>query len=57
MTTGTPYTGRNVVDQEGHTEWQEGPRGKHAYLVPRMPAAALVAVLDDLLVQPPARRR
>jgi len=38
---------------QGFNEWLPSPRGRHRYLVERMPPAELAGVLGDLAVHPP----
>jgi hypothetical protein len=47
--------GHCISQPDGSNEWVPGPAANHGYLVYRMPPAELAAVIDDMLVTPPAR--
>jgi len=49
-------TGRAAIADDGANRWFATPDGDHAYLVEAMPLEALGAIIDDLMVAPPAGR-
>jgi len=49
--------GRCVARENGDNVWVPGSPGNHRYLVYKMPAPALAAVLENLLLTPPRRRQ
>jgi inosine-uridine nucleoside N-ribohydrolase len=44
------------VDDAGRTHWQDDSTGPHAYLVQRMPPAAMAEVIEDLMCRVPGIR-
>jgi hypothetical protein len=44
-----------VGQKDGSNQWIPGPPSNHAYLVYKMPQTELAAVIEDLLLTPPAR--
>ncbi|MBN1443937.1 MAG: nucleoside hydrolase [Planctomycetes bacterium] len=47
--------GRCVTREDGSNTWVPGPAASHGYLVYRMPPGDLAAMIDELMVAPPAR--
>lgn len=43
------------VHEDGYSEWRSAPDSDHSYLVKKMPFDELARVLDELMIQPPAR--
>ncbi len=47
--------GQCVSQTDGSNEWGSGPTKNHGYLVYKMPQEKLAAVIEDLMLVPPAR--
>jgi len=47
--------GKCVGQEDGNNQWIPGPRSNHAYLAYKMPQMELAAVIEGLLLTPPAR--
>lgn len=46
--------GQCVSKEDGSNTWVPGPTANHGYLVYKMPQTELAAVIDDLMLSPPA---
>jgi purine nucleosidase len=40
----------------GYNEWIPSPKHQHRYLIEKMPSAEIAKVIEDLMMEPPARR-
>ena len=47
--------GKSVSQKDGSNTWIPGPVSNHAYLVYKIPQSKLAAVIEELLLTPPAR--
>ena len=47
--------GRCIGKADGTNEWIPGPASSHSYLVYKMPPNQLAAIIEDLMLMPPAR--
>lgn len=45
------------VREDGWSEWVESPEREHSYLAAKMPFTDLAAIIDELMMRRPARRR
>jgi len=52
----TAVSGKCVSRQDGSNQWIPGPAQNHSYLLYKMPQAELAAVIEDLLLTPPAEQ-
>ena len=46
--------GKCAGQEDGSNQWIPGPAQNHSYLLYKMPQAELAAVIEDLLLTPPA---
>jgi hypothetical protein len=46
--------GHLQVNQDGSNVWRESPEKEHAYLVKKMPPEKIAAVIEELMLAPPA---
>ncbi len=45
------------VDDQGFTNWEPSPQGRHAYVKIRGTPAALTEIIENLMIQPPKTRK
>ncbi len=49
--------GHLQVNQDGSNVWRDSPDKGHSYLVRKMPAEKIAAVIEALMLQPPGKKR
>ena len=46
--------GHNHANRNGTNEWRAAPDRDHSYLIEKMPPADVAALIEKLMLQPPA---